>query len=259
MDELEMIDADSQKVASMLSALPRVEAPANFEFRVKAGVAKGKPSDSVFLPLLKTAAPLALILVVVTLGFLYYQKPAETQGDPTGSMSMTAPVSPQTQIQPLPVSTAAAQPPQDTTPVKEERASKERVAQPARSANPTSNNRAEGNSKELILHPARVIMPPGTESANPQNRTANTSPSSSTDTPVREVLEIFGVEGEFADGGWKVLSVKANSIGSRAKLAVGDVIESIDGQQIKSDTKLKSVKSFTIRRGGKTLTLSAGN
>jgi hypothetical protein len=40
MDELEVLDSDSQKVAAMLSALPRVEAPANFEFRVNAGHSK---------------------------------------------------------------------------------------------------------------------------------------------------------------------------------------------------------------------------
>jgi C-terminal processing protease CtpA/Prc len=99
-------------------------------------------------------------------------------------------------------------------------------------------------------------MPPGTESANPRNRNANTDAASS-ETPVREVLGMFGVEGNFVNGGWKVQSVKEHSLGARVKIAAGDVIESIDGQQIKNETKLKAgVKTFTVRRDGKVIILS---
>jgi hypothetical protein len=45
MDELEVIDADTQKVIAMVGALPRVEAPSNFEFRVKAALPKDRRRD----------------------------------------------------------------------------------------------------------------------------------------------------------------------------------------------------------------------
>jgi hypothetical protein len=269
MDELEVIDADSQKVAAMLSALPRVEAPSNFEFRVKAGIANGSPSRSTFLPFLKTAAPLALILVVVTFGLLYYQRPGATVVGPTTDVTVSGPVVPPTQAEPVQVpSSTVTAPPQETAPVTTERASgeRDRTVSERRTARSNSSNRSQGGSVDSpagsidrTLHPANVIMPPGLESANPRNRNANTS-ATSTDLPVQEVLGMFGVEGDFAGGGWKVRSVKEHSQGSRAKILAGDVIESVDGQPVKNETKLKGgVKTFTVRRDGKVITLSSGN
>ena len=71
---------------------------------------------------------------------------------------------------------------------------------------------------------------------------------------------MLGIEGDFGNGGWKVRSVKQNSLGSRAKIAADDVIESIDGQPVTSETRLKDgSKKFIIRRDGKLITLSSGN
>jgi hypothetical protein len=263
MDELEVIDADSQKVAAMLTALPRVEAPANFEFAVKAGIAKGSPSRSAFWPFLKTAAPLAMIVVVVGLGLLYYQRPdgAEVGVSSNPPVSNPALAPAQTEPAPAPSLTMTA-PPQETPPDQTQRASadRDRTVPTRRTTSSSSNTGARGGSVDRILHAGNVIMPPGTESANPRNRNANTATAAMTDMPVREVLNMFGVEGDFADGGWKVKSVKANSLGSRTKIAAGDVIESVDGQPVENDTKLKGgVKTFTVRRDGKVITLTSGN
>ena len=112
----------------------------------------------------------------------------------------------------------------------------------------------------VTLRPARVFMPPGMESANPQNRNANNASGSTTETSVREVLGMLGIEGEFANGGWKVRSVKESGFGYRAKILAGDVIESIDGRAVKSDAKLKGgAKTFTVRRDGKLIALPSGN
>src|SRR5688572_30074814 len=65
MNEREALDNDSRKVVEMLSALPRVEAPANFEFGVKAKIAAGNSvSRSGLFSLLKVAAPLSLVLLI---------------------------------------------------------------------------------------------------------------------------------------------------------------------------------------------------
>lgn len=267
MDELEVIDADSQKVVAMLSALPRVEAPANFEFRVKAGIANGAPSRSALLPFLKTAAPLALIAFVVSFGLLYYQAPSGTEVAPLKDMSIAGPALAPAQTEPASASGGLQSSTQtnqtvETVSTQPERGStgSRRASTTRRTVSSTSSNRAQGGgSVDRIYHPANVIMPPGTESANPQKLNANTA-ATSTDVPLREVLGIYGVEGDFADGGWKVRSIKDNSIGSRAKIAAGDVIESIDGQPVRAETKLKGgAKTFTVRRDGKLMTLSSGN
>jgi len=264
MDELEVTDADSQKVAAMLSALPRAEAPANFEFRVKAGIANGSPSRFAVFPFLRTAAPVALTALAVTFGVLYYERPTGTGIAPINNMSMSGSILTPAQNEPVPApSSNVATPSRESSPSRTERAT---VDSPRNSvmrrttATSSSHNRDQGGSVDRIIHPANVIMPPGFESANPQNRNANTAVISSTDTPIREVLGMFGIEGDFADGGWKVRSVKENGLGSRAKIAAGDVIESIDGQPVKGETKLKGgAKTFTVRRGGKTVTLSSTN
>jgi hypothetical protein len=261
-DELEMIDADSQKVASMLRGLPRVEAPANFEFRVKAGIARGDASRFAFLPFFRTAAPFALILLVASFGLLYYQRPAAIGSDPgETSMSGMAPSA-------APTESATAVAPVVSAPSRESAApTVERVLTESRrssgtqrTVSRTSGSRPQGGSVDRIIHPANVIMPPGFEAANPQNRNANAA-ASTTSTPVADILGMFGIEGDFAaGGGWKVRSVKENSYGSRATIAAGDVIESIDGQPVKNEMSLKDGgKKFTVRRDGKTVTLSLGN
>ena len=266
MDELEVLDSDSQKVASLLSALPRVEAPSNFEFRVKAGIANGAPSGFGLLPFLKTAAPFALVLFVVTFGILYYQRPVGTATAPLNDVSMSAPIIRPVQSESAPAadapgSSTVTNPPQETGSAQARPASADsrQLARSHRSVG-SAADRDGGNSKVVTLQPARVIMPPGMESANPQKRTANTAPGSTSDTPVREVLGMFGIEGEFANGGWKVRSVKESSFGYRAKILAGDVIESIDGRAVKSDAKLKGgAKTFTVRRDGKLIALPSGN
>jgi membrane-associated protease RseP (regulator of RpoE activity) len=259
MEELQIIDADDRKVAALLRTLPRVEAPANFEFRVKAGIAKASPLSSAAVTFLKTAAPLALILVVVTFGILYYQEPNGTTVDPD-RVASSGPVIPPARTEAAPLSSppamgpapeiASGQPVQAST-------ERHRAVPKARTAGSDSNSRAQGGSVDRIIHPANVIMPPGFESANPQNRNANTT---STDVPVREVLEILGLTTDFSGDGWKVRSVAANSIAARSDVKAGDVIEAVDGQPVKKETKLKSsAKTFTVRRDGKSVDLTLRN
>jgi hypothetical protein len=261
MDELEVTDADSQKVAAMLRALPRADAPANFEFRVKAGIANGSPSRFAVLPFLRTAAPVALTALAVSFGVLYYERPMGTETGPINNMAMSGSILTPAQTEPVATpSSNVVIPARESSPAQTERA---KVDSPRNSvmrrttATSSSHNREQGGSVDRIIHPANVIMPPGFESANPQNRNANTAATSSTDTPVREVLGMFGIEGDFADGGLKVRSVKENGLGARVKIVAGDVIESIDGQPVKNDTKLKGgLKTLTVRRSGKVITLS---
>ena len=266
MDELEIIDADSQKVSAMLSALPRVEAPGNFEFRVKAGIANGSRSRFPLFPFLKVAAPLALVLVVVTFGLFYYQRPGGTDVDQIDRVAMpvpvTVPVLSPAQSEPVSApSSTAADPTREVTGALAERTSAApRRVKRTQGVVGSSLDNDGGNSIDRIIHPANVIMPPGFESANPQNRNANSTASPSANVPVREILDIFGIKGDFVDHGWRVRSVKENSQGSRAKIAPGDLIESIDGQPIGKDTKLRGgARTFTVRRDGKLITLSPGN
>ncbi len=58
------LDAAGGDVAKLLRALPRVDAPENFIFRIKARIAEGSATQSRLLPFLRLAAPLALVVLV---------------------------------------------------------------------------------------------------------------------------------------------------------------------------------------------------
>jgi len=116
-------------------------------------------------------------------------------------------------------------------------------------------------SRDTTLGVANVIVPRGFESANPR-RSVNANTQSATEVPVREVLGILGITAEFVDGVCTVRSVADNSLGVRAGVRSGDVIDAIDGRVIKSDTKLSGDsggKTFSVRRDGKRINLTIGN
>jgi C-terminal processing protease CtpA/Prc len=68
---------------------------------------------------------------------------------------------------------------------------------------------------------------------------------------------MLGIHAEFVDTGWKVRSLMVNSIASRAKVRLGDIVEAIDGQQLKGDsTPRGSVTVLTVLRDGKSIDLN---
>src|SRR5688572_25753617 len=68
---------DGGQIGELLAALPRVEAPPNFEYGVKAKIAARSESGRTrFFPFLKIAAPLALVLVVASFVFYFGSMPA---------------------------------------------------------------------------------------------------------------------------------------------------------------------------------------
>src|SRR3982751_2593621 len=71
--KIEELNADDAKVARLLAGLKRVEAPANFEFRLKARLANAtRPARGFgFVPsFVKYAAPVALVAAVSSVLFL---------------------------------------------------------------------------------------------------------------------------------------------------------------------------------------------
>src|SRR6476661_3968744 len=71
--KIEELDADDAKIVQMLAGLKRVDAPANFEFRLKARIANAAPPTAAvgFLPsIVRYAAPLALVAAVSSLFYL---------------------------------------------------------------------------------------------------------------------------------------------------------------------------------------------
>lgn len=255
----EPLDAESMRVVELLSALPRVEAPANFEFGVKARMAARRSTPrSGMLPFLKIAAPLCLVLIVAGFVLFFGSYPDSSGTDVVVSPPNALATEPATPRQDEIRQTAAASEvagPSSAEPA-EPAVSAQRTAPPfSRHANKDQGRRPLDFTQRSV----NVIMPPGTESANPRNRNMNSTTSS--DAPVNDLLEIWGIKAEFADSGWKVGSVVENSVGARSGVRANDVIESINSQPLKKDTKIKTegVRTVHVSRDGKQVTLSIQN
>ena len=262
-------DALDNDVAALLSALPRVEAPGNFEFGVRAKIAAGESAGSRWslLTLLKVTAPLALLLVVTAIVFLYgTTAPIDVETVAVGPHSAEAPAPVRVTPDVAPNAPVAVQP---TGESQREVAAPVRKEGPLRAADTTRRQNKKEPSEDVSLKPgsrdialgsANTISPPGFKSLD-RNSGTNANAASITDVPIRDVLGILGLTVEFGGGASRVRSVAGNSLAAHAGMKSGDVIETIDGRGVNADTKLKGdgAKSFVIRRDRKRLTLKIGN
>ena len=251
-------------VAQMLSALPRVEAPANFEFGVRAKIASGGRSRSPLIPFLKIAAPLALILLVTTFVFYYGTSPTADNSDVVQRPAIVEPpaASPLVVAAEAPAEIVSGPRVGDSLPVEPDRPTVEpiRVANSSPSVirdRSTTARRIEGGSVDRTLESARTITAPGFESVSRGNEN-----SSGAEISIREVLTTLGIAAVFSDGGWKINSAADGSLAHRSGIRAGDVIESIDDRQLAETTSFKgsfSGKMFRVRRDGKLITLELRN
>ena len=266
--ETESLDADSQRVVELLGSLQRVEAPSNFEFGMRAKMAAGAPERrSSLLTILKVAAPLSLVLVVVTLVLLYgsWRNDVTVAGPtteptmnsiPENALRAAVPSIPEPERN----SNIAAAPPAQNRSVSDE-------IRPTLAINdrrPTRRIRRGGSldqpggaSTDSMVNPAPVINPPDIPSGGSAN-----SNSGQPDVPVSEVLGVLGISADRADGVWKVKSVSNGSLAKKSGIQSGDVIEAIDGQLLSGKTTLKgasSGKTCRVRRDGKPIEVKLSN
>src|SRR5687768_16482163 len=69
MDEKRYNFEDDQLVTDLLGSLPRVEAPTNFDARVRSRIAQGRPSTAWLIP---SAAAASMCAVVLAVGAFVY-------------------------------------------------------------------------------------------------------------------------------------------------------------------------------------------
>jgi hypothetical protein len=259
---LDALDQEDRDVAALLGALPRVEAPRNFEFGVKARIAKGSPARNTTVPFFKVAAPLGLLFAVAGLGIFYGTLPAGDDNQ-TAQAPVTAEapvVAARTETAVLPPSVTVVPETAPPSAAKAERASIEpRKVSPSpvrQAVNTRTADRSVGGSVDSSLGSANTILPRGLDSANPRNANINGN-GAGAQIPVRDIFEMLGIDAEFVDTGWKVRSLMVNSIASRAKVRLGDIVEAIDGNPLKgSSTPRGSVTVLTILRDGKSINLN---
>ena len=261
-NETETLSADEKRLREMCRTLKKLEAPKDFDFKLKARIANAKASD--FQPrlvpaLLRYALPaLGLILI---LGLLAYNGGFLSSNNP---MVAGSPVAPQTTTN-LPQNDAVTSfAPSDSTP------DNNTAVSPLPQDSPKPNELAVRQPKKPALEPLRRPKADETGGSTdqsqkkapiitPKNNMPRSVPQNSQDNeasnplPVREVLSQNGINADFENGRWTVKSVTPNSLGDSSGVKQNDVIEEIDNQPVSGATvfnKIVNGKTITVTRNG---------
>ncbi len=285
----ETLSAEDEKLCRMLGSLKRVEAPNDFDFRVRARIAGASPAGyrAPFLPVLRYVLPLGAVLLVLS-GFvfnsLYF---TGVQGVPTAAENTFQPPAAEKQlakstlienkIENNPVNIS---PPSDArnaaavVPVKNKKAATEIAARftiekfagkvktktAAEELNPDG---AGGTRLNSLTPPKQIITPPGINLGN-VNKTTMNLPDFVTARPLtaKEVLSQLGIETAFENESWKVLSVRQNSPAERSGIKTGDAVQAIDGEKLTDkpmQNKRVEGKKLIVRRGVQKIEISLNN
>ncbi|HEV7700731.1 MAG TPA: hypothetical protein VGO43_10925 [Pyrinomonadaceae bacterium] len=239
------IDRDEQRIAELVGSLKRVEAPGDFETRVRARIASAdKGEHGAWTPFLiaRIAVP-AVLLIAIGGYFGFYalrsnrvdtstqataiEEPAVITG--TNMTDTAAPLTP-TAANPQATNTLA-----QTIPSTDKR--------PLSVGSKNSN--IGGGSIDQASKGSTAIFPRGLD------------PNAG--VPIASVLEMIGVDAKWDGRSWRVNSVAAGNVGERSGIKAGDVIEAVNDRRV--DAKTVFVGSFTsrsllVRRDGKPIELT---
>lgn len=263
-NDTEMLSADEQKLREMCRTLKSVDAPKDFDFKLKARIAARKATDFQprrrFVSALRFALPaLALILV---LGLLAYTGGfLSSNGNPLIAESAVAPPTNGATAQNSAVSSfvppnqtanvnSSVVPSTQTLPKIDEVAVHQPKKANAAATRPSQENQT-GGSTDQSQKKAQIITPKNNmPRVVQQNSPDNDSPNP---IPVSEVLSQNGINADFENGKWTVKSVTPNSLGESSGVRANDVIEEIDSQPVSGATvfnKIVNGKTITVTRDG---------
>lgn len=264
--ESETLSDDERKLSALLGGLKRVEAPKDFDFKLKARIAGAALTDErkpFLFPALRYVLPLCLVVMLSAFVALKIVAPGDEPsatsiaGNPQQSDNVEVAAS---QIQEKP----SVEPTQANTNyvVDSDTQKSLKAPRPANAVKPTfvagarPVKRGEVNSRvssvgvrDSAVKAAPVI------NMNPNAPIIKNSNSGQSATiSVRELLREIGIEVEFVGANWKITAVGENTPARIANMQIGDLIESIDDRKLSSDTGFQQSftgKVFRIVRDGK--------
>jgi hypothetical protein len=253
--ETEVLGADEQKISDLLGGLKRVDAPANFEFRLKSRIANTRPEDlrPRLIPVLGYAAPLVLVLIVGT--YLVVTGVYTVDQNSVADVEQAQPVADLTEStlpnpapvaeneQPAPNNELQAASREETTV-----GNTERISDTPKVPKKVSRSDDDpGGSFDTGLGSPKVILP------------KSLSPNEPARISIREILSTIGVQAAFDGGSIKVSSVVENNRAGRSGIEAGDILETINGRPVTGATMFDSpftATSVGVRRGGKSIQIT---
>lgn len=272
LSERETISAGEQKISRLIGGLDKVSAPKDFDFHVKARIAAAKetPVQPTIWQTLRYILPLTATVIIA--GFVLMQtglfsssgeQPLIVENPNRETPAVTDNFAPNTQIaetsnSPAVANNAETEKMPESFPVKpnfenEIKAKNSLKEQNKTQPKPSPEDDSSG-SRTLAQRPSNVNISPTEMSGN--TATVNKDFNQSVSVSAREILEILGVETEYAGNKLRVKSVKEKSSAEKSGVKKGDLIEAIDGQNLKQGNlppNFTGGKIVTVLRGEKTL------
>lgn len=244
-------DNNFDEVGELLGTLKRVDAPGDFDVRVRARIAKGRPAAGRSWPLVlaRIGAPAAVLIALGGyFGWSVLNQPV--------NVPAVADVQQPAQIEP------SVREPIGQAPIAPEDFLATRNPGPGLNSNvPVPGNRApdrvnprdeEGFSEDFGITPGRRILPRGLDPDGVINvPAANISKNSR--RSASEMLGMLGIAASCSAAGCRVGSVVTNSIAEKSGVKAGDVIESIDGRSLLGSASFSgsfSATNLRVRRDG---------
>lgn len=251
-EDHKIVGFEDSSVSKLLRGLKRVEAPGDFDFRVKARIATGRPANRTasWVPnSVKLALSMALLLVIGGyFGFdaLYsggkagVSPVAEVQSSGMLPITSVEPSAPAAVNKPLEVATTYVTPSRVGIKPSGKNETSAVVPNEKRilSVQPSLGQPGGGSYDEASRKP-KQIFPKGID-PNGRPVTSNGS-EANTAASGKDIFTTSGISASHAGSSWAVTGVKSNSSAERSGLKAGDVIESVNG------------KSLHVRRDGKSM------
>lgn len=262
---------NDDKISRLLGSLGRVDAPKDFEHRLKARIANDANSPRTARksnPILAFAVPVSLLVLLGI--FLYVSDLISPTTGRLEDVVVSEPINEKTAVTGSPEIAKAVQNADEFR----ERASA--VPAPPTTAHnrailrstatrksSTQLDRESGNSIVLsATQPERPILPPG---INPQRISPEDRPPGfdrQGKPTIDEVFELIGIETVRAVSGVTVRSVRRNGIADRSGVRSGDLVEAIDDRPINETTTFEdgsTLKTVRVRRDGRQVVLQIKN
>jgi len=274
-NETEVLCAEDEKLRVLCSSLKSVEAPKDFDFKLRARMANGKSSD--FQPRFGLAFRYALpaFLVILIFGLFAYNSGifSSTEKNPLVATGETPSASPavssnvavsnfsSTENNPQTKDEIQASPSEQNFPKVSAEVAQTTPKTPALPKKRELKREVEfkGNF-EPTSRAANVIVPQDFVQKPIFQNSPNDEKSGS--LSVKDVLAFVGINAEVENGKWTVKSVNSNSIAERSGIRQNDSIEAIGEQPLNAGTsfgKTVNVRAVTVSRSGEKIVIKIRN
>lgn len=268
----------------MIDNLRSVAAPNDFDFRVKARIAKGKPAQNIqppLLPALRYVLPIGIVVLLfglVAFNANYFsggnsapqtaavETPPATEiiGNDSSSINSFAgnqvavanPGSQASAVNSANVSIESNGNIQENQFAAVKFPSKPRIIAPQKNV----KDETGGGSRDSAFSSAPITLPIGIQ----PDRKIETLPNVGNSNAItdKEFLEFIGIKINSDKGVRKVISIGQNTAAERSGVKVGDVIEAINGEKLSAEplrVKTIEAKTLTVFRGTEKIEITLKN